>query len=181
MKLKTIKGYKLTLNPFLRKILVLQILSIFGWKMFFFKFFHFSHIFLNLASVCVLVCKIYHCRKICPAMTSNFYIFLPICPAISCPKNVLYCPSSSYVFNFKIWQTPCHVTLLWHHQLLNRTLSQECKHTVNCGKCAHWRIFFKGKFWGAHIWAGRIFGGIFVSHLWKIIIKVVLKICKHGS
>ena len=30
MKLETIKGYKLTLNPFLRKILVLQILAIFG-------------------------------------------------------------------------------------------------------------------------------------------------------
>ena len=30
MKLETIKGYKLTLNTFLRKILVLQILAIFG-------------------------------------------------------------------------------------------------------------------------------------------------------
>ena len=30
MKLETIKGYKLTLNPFLRKILILQILVIFG-------------------------------------------------------------------------------------------------------------------------------------------------------
>ena len=29
-KLESIKGYKLTLNPFLRKILVLQILAIFG-------------------------------------------------------------------------------------------------------------------------------------------------------
>ena len=30
MKLETIKGYKLTLNTFLRKILILQILAIFG-------------------------------------------------------------------------------------------------------------------------------------------------------
>ena len=30
---------------------------------------------------------------------------------------------------------------------------------------------------GAHIWAGSIFGGIFVSHLRKNIIKVFLKIC----
>ena len=30
MKLQTIKGYKLTLNPFLKTILVLQILAIFG-------------------------------------------------------------------------------------------------------------------------------------------------------